>query len=79
MHPPNSNPPKRTSGRPRKVTLERIEEAVRLRSEGLTWEGVGQRLGLKPETCRRAVWAVRKVRGAVGNPPGPVNNTPTEA
>ena len=79
MHAPNPKPPKRTPGRPRKVTPERIEEAVQLRSEGLTWEGVGQRLGLKPETCRRAVWAVRKARGAVGNPPGPVNNPRAEA
>jgi hypothetical protein len=78
MHTPNPNSAKRSPGRPRKVTPAGIEEAVRLRSEGLSWEGVGRRLGLKPETCRRAVWAARKGRRAVGNPPASVNNPARE-
>lgn len=69
---------KRPVGRPRKVTAERIEEAHRLRAEGLSWEAVGQRLGLKAETCRRAVWAVKKASRAVGNSPAAVNNPPLE-
>jgi hypothetical protein len=64
-------------GRPKLVTLEKIQTIATLRSTGLTWPTIGQRLGLKPETCRRAYWIVRKARGAVGFPPaGPAGEVP---
>lgn len=65
---------RRPAGRPRKVTSEAVGLIERLRGEGLSWEAVGYRLGVKPETCRRAYWLVRKGRRAVGNPPVAVNN-----
>jgi hypothetical protein len=69
---------RRPRGRPRKVTSEAVHQIERLRRDGLSWETIGQHLGLKPETCRRAFWLVRKGRGAVGNPPGAVNNPARE-
>jgi hypothetical protein len=66
---------KKSAGRPRQLTREKVEEAARLRAEGLQWEAIGQRLGLKAETCRRALWAVKKAGRAVGNPPNAVNNS----
>jgi hypothetical protein len=61
-------------GRPRKATPEKVGEIERLRAEGLTWPQIGSRLGLNSETCRRALWAVKKARRAVGNPPEAVSN-----
>ena len=40
--------------------LEHIEEIVRLRAASLSWAEIGSSLGLRPETCRRALWAVKK-------------------
>jgi hypothetical protein len=68
--------PKHPGGRPRRATTEKVEEAARLHSESLPWKQIGLRLGLNPETCRRALWVVRKSRKAVGNSPAPVNNPP---
>jgi hypothetical protein len=63
-------------GRPRKATPEKTAEIERLRTGGLTWPEIGRRLQLNPETCRRAAWAAKKARRAVGNPPAAVNNPP---
>jgi hypothetical protein len=61
-------------GRPRLVTAEIAQKIATFRSEGLSWPAIGQRLGLKPETCRRALWVVRNAPEAVGNPPALVKN-----
>jgi hypothetical protein len=66
--------PKPRRGRPRIVTPEKFEQIARLRGSGAKWEEVGRKVGLKPETCRRALWAVKKARGSVGNSPETVNN-----
>lgn len=71
-------PLRRGAGRPRKATAGKMAEIERLRADRLSWPEIGRRVGLNPETCRRAIWAVRKARSAVGNPPAPVNNLPAE-
>jgi hypothetical protein len=66
-------------GRPRVITAERVRAIAVLRAEGLTWPKIGLQLGLKPETCRRAVWASRRAGTAVENPPAAAKNPPPEA
>lgn len=60
------------SGRPpgnqRKVTQEQVSKAAALRKQGLAWAEIAQRVGLKAETARRAVWESRRAGGTVGNP-----------
>ncbi len=58
----------RPPGRPRRVTPELAQKAEASRSEGLSWAAVAQRVGLPKETCRRAVYVLRKSRGPVRNP-----------
>jgi hypothetical protein len=64
----------RRGGRPRIVGPEHVRLIANLRGSKLSWKEIGLRLGLKPETCRRALWAVKKSGRAVGNPPDGVNN-----
>ena len=52
----------RPPGRPRIVTPELVRKAVDLRAEGKPWATVAQHVGLKAETCRRAVLDMRRVR-----------------
>jgi hypothetical protein len=68
----------RRRGRPRKVSSEALDDVARLRAEGVVWRIIGLRLGLNPETCRRALWAVKKASRAVENPPRAVNNSQPE-
>jgi hypothetical protein len=63
---------KRRAGRPKKVTPAILAEVESLRARGVSWAEVAVSVALKPETCRRALWAVRKSRGAVGNSPNPI-------
>jgi hypothetical protein len=65
----------RRVGRPRVATPEKTSEIEHLRVAGLTWPEIGTRLALNPETCRRALWAVKKSRRGVGNPADPVNKS----
>jgi hypothetical protein len=58
----------RRRGRPRKVTPERVAKIEALRARGVRWEKIGRELGLNPETCRRAFWAVKRAQRTVGNP-----------
>lgn len=58
----------RPVGRPRRVTPELVAKAEALRKQDLRWAEVGQRLGTKGETLRRAVFAARKQRMTVQNP-----------
>jgi hypothetical protein len=67
-------PAEHHAGRPRKATPGKVAEIERLRADGLSWPDIGRLVALNPETCRRAVWAVKKARGAVRNSAGPVNN-----
>lgn len=70
----------RPPGRPRRVTEEHARRAEAYRNEGMAWATVAQRVGLPKETCRRAVYELKKSRTAVGNsgagetvrPPGSV-------
>lgn len=57
----------RPPGRPRRVTDQHAAKAEALRREGLPWSTVAQRVGLPKETCRRAVYELRKRRAPVGN------------
>lgn len=50
----------RPPGRPRLVTQEVAQKAADLRAEGKTWATVAQHVGLKAETCRRAVLDLRR-------------------
>lgn len=59
----------RPPGRPRRVTPEIAQKARTLREEGLSWAQVAQRAGLPKETCRRAVYDLRKAGGPVENSP----------
>jgi hypothetical protein len=70
---------KRPRGRPKKATPAKIAEIGELRRLGVPWVQVGLRLGLNPETCRRALWAVRKARRAVENPPARASDGSREA
>ena len=65
-HTPAYTPP-RARGRPRIVTAETVDRALKLRAAGCGWTEIGLRLGLRSETCRRAVWEARCVRKAVVN------------
>jgi hypothetical protein len=56
-------------GRPPKVGPLDLSEIETLRSAGKHWKEIGLELGLKPETCRRALWAVKKSQKGVGNSP----------
>ncbi|MCI4331371.1 MAG: hypothetical protein L3K19_05940 [Thermoplasmata archaeon] len=56
------------------VTEATLGAILALRSERYGWKQIGLTLGLKPETCRRAVWAAKKASRTVGNPPATVNN-----
>ena len=66
-------------GRPRLVTSVALETIAGLRLERYSWKQIGLRVGLNPETCRRALWAVKKAGRAVGNSPVTVNNPAPEA
>lgn len=57
----------RPPGRPRRVTPEIAAKAKALRESGLSWAAVAQRAALPKETCRRAVYELRKAEGAVEN------------
>lgn len=57
----------RPPGRPRRVTLELATKARMFRESGLSWASVAQRVALPKETCRRAVYELRKAAGAVDN------------
>ncbi len=59
-------PPSRR-GRPRVVTAEKLSEILRLRSEGLGWDEIGSKLGLRPETCRWAARSSKRSGRAVEN------------
>lgn len=52
--------PKGPVGRPRRVTDELADRCDALRRQKLTWAEIARRTGLKAETCRRAVWSLRK-------------------
>lgn len=57
----------RPPGRPRLVTPLLAEKANTLRQGGLPWTSIAQRVGLKAETCRRAVFDLRKgAKSSVG-------------
>lgn len=56
-------------GRPLQLTPGLVTEIGQLRAAALSWKEIGLRLGRNPETCRRALWAVKKARRAVGNSP----------
>jgi DNA invertase Pin-like site-specific DNA recombinase len=58
----------RPPGRPRLVTPELVSKALELRLKGEQWSSVAQHVGLKAETCRRAVLDYRKAAGAAQNP-----------
>jgi len=58
----------RPPGRQRKVTPEQVSKAAALRKSGLPWAEIAQRVGLKVETARRAVWESGRAGGTVGNP-----------
>ena len=45
----------RPVGRPRRITLEKVQLARKLREQGLTWREVAGKVGLPAETCRKAV------------------------
>jgi hypothetical protein len=55
------------TGRPRKLTNERIAKIVRLRGQGFSWESIARETGLAPASCRRACWQVRKAPAGVVN------------
>jgi DNA invertase Pin-like site-specific DNA recombinase len=50
----------RPVGRPRAVTIQLARKAESLRAEGKSWAVVAQSVGLKSETCRRAVLDLRR-------------------
>jgi len=52
----------RPPGRPRLVTLDLALRVANLRGTGLSWASVAQRVGLKSETCRRAVLDLRRAK-----------------
>lgn len=56
-------------GRPRVFTQEIVLQIEILRREGAIWSEVGNRLGLRPQSCRRAWWEARKAQRGVGNSP----------
>lgn len=56
-------------GRPRRISEDLINEIVRLRELDLDWRGIGDRLGLAAETCRRAAWARKRGQRTVVNSP----------
>jgi len=51
----------RRPGRPRLVTPELAERAKALRDGGAAWKTVAQKVGLKAETCRRAVLDLKRL------------------
>lgn len=57
----------RPPGRPRRVTPELAAKARVLRESGLPWAAVAQHTALPKETCRRAVYELRKAQGGVDN------------
>jgi DNA invertase Pin-like site-specific DNA recombinase len=57
----------RPVGRPRKVTPELARRAAHLRGSGLAWREVAQRVGLRIETCRKAVWQIQHAARGVVN------------
>jgi DNA invertase Pin-like site-specific DNA recombinase len=61
----------RPNGRPRKVTPELAERALRLHREGRTWREVSPLVGLPPATCRDAAFRFRTAGRPVENPPLP--------
>ncbi len=55
----------RPVGRPRRVTPELVSKAEVLRRQGLPWAVIAQRVGLRAETCRSAVWKSKRATGVV--------------
>ena len=48
-------PSKSPIGRPRKVTLVKVQTASMLRQQGMAWKDIARRVGLPAETCRKSV------------------------
>ena len=59
-------PSRQSRGRHRLVTPDRSAQIAELRSHGSQWKEIGLRLGLNPETCRRAFWAHKMAQKTVG-------------
>ncbi len=57
----------RPPGRPRLVTREAVDRALSLREQGVPWAKVAQHVGLRAETCRRAVLDRRRAVRAAEN------------
>lgn len=66
----------RRPGRPRKVQPELLERARHLREVGHSWAQTAQVLGVKAETLRRGLWALKPRPGAVVNPQSGETVTP---
>ena len=47
-------------GRPRKVTLVKVQTASMLREQGMAWKEIARRVGLPSETCRKSVREYKK-------------------
>ena len=47
-------------GRPRKVTLVKVQTASMLRQQGMPWKDIARRVGLHAETCRKCVREYRR-------------------
>jgi hypothetical protein len=45
----------RPVGRPRRITLVKVQTASMLREQGLPWKDIAKRVGLPAESCRKAV------------------------
>jgi DNA invertase Pin-like site-specific DNA recombinase len=54
--------------RPIRVTPEKLEALLKLRSQGKPWATVAQAVGLPANTCKSAAWKVRKQKGYEKNP-----------
>ena len=57
--------------RPIRVTPEKLEALLKLRSQGKPWATVAQAVGLPANTCKSAAWKTRRGAGGSGPPPAP--------
>lgn len=64
-------------GRPRQLTPEKLLQVSALRAARISWREIGLRLALRPETCRRAYWELRKAQTSVGNSSEPLPHAPS--
>ena len=55
--------------RPIRVTPEKLEALLKLRSQGKPWATVAQAVGLPANTCKSAAWKARRGAGGSGPPP----------